>query len=219
MTTSVCVRPASPDAIDQERPLSGQDLRDLAFSLRLWQSLGTSFAIATVVSAQGAALRRTGSVMAVSQSGQTIGFNPAGSLDGAIRELAAEVLATGQDRVECLEVDAEAASYIGLSGQVSLQVHITGMQAADAEFGNVLRQLDSGRAGVVIIGTDRASGYAVVGPASTAGSLGWPELPWPVVEDARALLGTRQAAWRTYGPGGERGGTGTVVWMQSYPQS
>ena len=218
MTTSTCIRTSKPDATDQEIPPSGQDLRDSAFPLRLWLSLGTSFAIATVVGAHGAAVRPAGTVIAVSQPGQTLGFNPHGSLDGAIRELAAEVLSTGQGRLQCLQVDAEAASYIGLSGHVSLQVHVTRVQAPDTAFGNVLRQLDSADARVVIIGAHRASGYAVVGPASTAGSLGWPELPPPVIEDARSMLGTRQTAWRTYGPRGERDGTGTLVWMQSYPR-
>lgn len=218
MSTSTCIQADTPHAAAQERPPSGQDLRDLAFPLRLWLSLGTSFAIATVVSARGATVRGTGTVTAVSQSGQTVGFNPRGSFDGAIRELAAEALATGQDSLQCLGADAEAASYIGLAGHVSLQVHIGRVQAADADFGNVLRRLDSGDAQVVIIGTHRASGYAVVGPTGTAGSLGWPGLPSPVIEDARAMLDTGQTAWRSYGPRGERGGIGTRVWMQSFPR-
>ncbi len=218
MSTSTCSQIGKADAAGQEMPPAGHDLRELALPLRLWMSLGSSFAIATVVSAQGAAVRRTGTVIAVSQSGQTLGFRPGGSLDGAIRDLAAEALESGQDRFQCLRVDAEAASYIGLAGHVSLQVHVARVKAADAEFGNVLRRLDSGDAQVVIIGIHRASGYAVVGSASTAGSLGWPELPLPVIADARSMLDTRRTAGRIYGPSGERGGTGTLAWMQSFPR-
>jgi len=180
---------------------------------------GISFAIATVLCAQGVAVRRTGTVLAVSTAEQTIGFNPAGSLDDAIRSLAGETLLTGQDnRLERLETDAEAASYIGLTGSVGLDVHVTRVQAGDPVFSNALRHLDSGDAAVIIIGTRGASGYAEVGPAHVAGSLGWPELPSPIIEDARSMLGTRQTAWRTYGPRGEKGLTGSQVWMQSHPR-
>ena len=110
MTTSACIPASLPASTDPEPPPLGQDLRDLALQLRFLLGLGTSFAIATVLCAQGAAVRRTGTVLALATSGQTAGFNPAGPLDGAMRKLAAEALFTGQDRLERLEIDAEAAA-------------------------------------------------------------------------------------------------------------
>jgi hypothetical protein len=83
----------------------GQDLLDVALQPRLILNSGTSFAIATVVGAHGTALRRPGTVVVISQSGQTIGVNPAGPLDKAITDLAATVLRTGQDRLERLDID------------------------------------------------------------------------------------------------------------------
>jgi xanthine dehydrogenase accessory factor len=218
MAASTCILTSEPDSTDPEGPAPRPDLRDVALQLRLLLSLGVSFAVATVLSVTGPAVRRAGTVVVVTESGQTIGFRPEGCLDGAIRDLAAEVVSTGQDRLEQLEIDAEAASYIGLSGRVSLQVHITRVQAGDAAFGNALRHLDSGDAHVVVIGTRGLTGCAVVGQARTAGNLGWPDLPPPVIDDARSLLETHQTAWRSYGPGGDRGGTATQVWMQPYPR-
>jgi xanthine/CO dehydrogenase XdhC/CoxF family maturation factor len=218
MTTSACIPASLPASTDPEPPPLGQDLRDLALQLRFLLGLGTSFAIATVLCAQGAAVRRTGTVLALATSGQTAGFNPAGPLDGAMRKLAAEALFTGQDRLERLEIDAEAASYIGLTGNADLDVHAARVQAGNPVFSNILRHLDRGNAAVIIIGTRGVSGYAEVGPAHLAGSLGWAELPTPVIEDGRAMLETRQTAWRTYGPRGERGLTGTKVWMQFHPR-
>jgi xanthine dehydrogenase accessory factor len=218
MATSTCLPASEPDITDPEGPARRPDLREVALRLRLLLSLGISVAVATVVGVTGSAVRRAGTVLVLTESGQAIGFRPEGCLDGAIRDLAAEVLSTGQDRLEHLEIDAEAASYIGLSGRVSLQVHATRMQAGDAASGQALRHLDSGDARVVIIGTRGISGLAVVGRSRAAGTLGWPELPPPVIDDARCLLETAQAAWRSYGPGGERGGTATQVWMQPYPQ-
>ena len=218
MATSTCIPASEPDITDPEGPAPRPDLREVALQLRLLLSLGISCALATVVSATGPAVRRAGTVMVLTESGQAIGFRPEGCLDGAIRDLAAQVLSTGQDKLEHLEIDAEAASYIGLSGRVSLQVHATRMQAGDTAAGNALRHLDSDDARVLLIGTRGRSGIAVVGHAHTAGTLGWPELPPPVIDDARCLLETPQTAWRSYGPGGERGGTATQVWMQPYPR-
>ena len=99
-------------------------------------SSGASIAIATVVSAHGTVLRQPGTVVVVGESGETIGFNPAGPFDGAIRDLAAQALATGQDRLQRLEIEYDAASYIGLSGGASLDVHATRVRAGHPMFGS-----------------------------------------------------------------------------------
>jgi xanthine/CO dehydrogenase XdhC/CoxF family maturation factor len=67
-------------------------------------------------------VRRPGTVLAVTEAGQIIGFNPAGPLDRAIPDLAAQALATGQNRLCRLRIEKGAAGYTGLSGQISLDV-------------------------------------------------------------------------------------------------
>jgi xanthine dehydrogenase accessory factor len=195
----------------------GQDLRDVALQLRLMLNSGTSFAIATVVRTCGTALRRPGTVVVISQSGETIGVNPAGPLDGAITDLAAAALTTGQDRLERLDIDPEAAGYIGLSGGVSLDVHATRVRAGDPMFGGALRYLDSGAATVLALGTSGVSGHAVIGADRLAGRLGRLELSAQVIKDARSMLGSRCAVHRTYGLGGETGRAHVQIWMQSHP--
>jgi hypothetical protein len=59
--------------------------------------------------------RRPGTVLVVTDAGQTIGFNPARPLDWAIRDLADQALATGQDKLQRLRIEQDAADYIGLS--------------------------------------------------------------------------------------------------------
>jgi xanthine dehydrogenase accessory factor len=119
-------QPAAPDLdrladLDSLTPVP--DICDVALRLRLLLLRGVSFALATVVGAQGVVVRRAGTVMVVPESGETIGFNRCGCLDGAIRDLAAEVLATGTGRLERFEIDEDAASYIGLAGRICLDVH------------------------------------------------------------------------------------------------
>ena len=65
-------------------------------------------------------MRPPGTVLAVTEAGQIIGFNPAGPLDRAIPDLAAQALATGQNRFRRLRIEKNAVGYIGLPGQISL---------------------------------------------------------------------------------------------------
>jgi xanthine dehydrogenase accessory factor len=194
-----------------------QTIRDLALELRLWLGRGTSIAIATILGSHGGISRGPGTVVAVNESGESVGARPGGPLDAAIEELAADVLSEGTARVEHFEIDEDAAAYIGLSGPVTVDAQATRISAGDPEFTSMLRYLDSGSATVVAIGTLGASGYAVIGRDRSLGRLGWPQLPEPVVEDAKRMLNTRYTTTRTYGPQGERDGTDTEVWMQSFP--
>jgi hypothetical protein len=65
---------------------------------------------------RAAVVRRPGTVLAVTEAGQIIGFNPAGPLDRAIPDLAAQELATGQNRLRRLRIEKDAAGCTGLPG-------------------------------------------------------------------------------------------------------
>ena len=194
-------------------------LQDVALQLRLLLSRGTSLAIATVVSTSGAAVRPPGTVLVITDAGEIIGFNPAGPLDQTIRDLAAEALATGQERLEHLQIEEDAAAYIGLSGEINLDVHAMRVRAGDPTFASMLRYLDSGAPAVLIIATRGTTGYAVVGADRVIGQPDRPGLPPPVIEDARSMLGRRHTVSRTYRPTGEEDGKNIRVWMGSYPQA
>ena len=217
--------PAQPAILGPDRPTdldslaAAPGISDVALRLRLLLLRRSSFALATVVGAQGVVMRQVGTVLVVPESGEAIGFSPRGCLDGAIRDLAAEVLATGTSRLERFEIDPDAASYIGLSGQISLQVHAMRVTAPDPCFGRMLRYLDSGDPLVVLMGIRGVSGCAAVGPDRVAGRLSWAELPQCVIVDARRMLGHFSYARKHYGRGGERGCDDAELWMQSHPRS
>lgn len=219
MAMTTCIPASAPGIAEPEWLPGGQDLRDVALQLRLLLSRGIPVAIATVVGARGTEVRRPGTVVVITGSGQAIGFNPAGPLDGAIRDLAAKALTTGRAQLQRLEIDKDAASYIGLAGDVSLDVHAMHVPAGDPAFGGALRHLDSGAAAVMVIGTRGLSGYAVIGADRITADPSWPQLPPAVIEDARAMLGSRHTVRRTYRSGGDQGCTGIEVWMQSHPEA
>lgn len=213
-------QPAAPDPdrlADLDSRAAAPGISDVALRLRLLLLRGSSFALATVVGAHGVVVRRVGTVLVVPESGETIGFSPRGCLDGAIRDLAAEVLATGASRLERFEIDQDAAGYIGLSGRISLEVHAMRVTAPDPCFGRMLRYLDSGDPLVVLMGIRGVSGCAAVGPDRVAGRLSWAELPQCVIADARRMLGHLSYARKHYRRGGERGRDDAEVWMESHP--
>jgi xanthine dehydrogenase accessory factor len=218
MIKTACIVASHPGIAEPEWLPGGQDLRDMALRLRLMLS-STSIAIATVVSAHGTVLRQPGTMVVIGESGESIGFNPVGPLDGAIRDLAAQALATGRDRLQRLEIDHDAASYIGLSGGASLDVHATRVRAGDPMFGSALRYLDSGAATVLVTGTCGVSGHAVIGADRIVGRLSQPELPAQVIDDARSMLGSGRTVNRTYCLGSDGRNVGVQVWMQSYLES
>ena len=67
-------------------------------------------------------MRRPGTVLAVTEAGQIIGFNPAGPLDRATPDLAVQALATGQGRLRSLRIEKDAVSYTSIRSQISLDV-------------------------------------------------------------------------------------------------
>ena len=162
---------------------------------------------------QGVVLRKVGAVLVAGESGESIRVNPDGCLDRAIHELATQVLSTGADRLERYEIDEDIAGYIGLSGRISLDVHVMRVAAGDQGFDDVLHYLDSQAEAVVVIGTRGAPGCAAVGPDQVVGRLGLAGLPWPIVQDARRMLKSRGPARRSYGRNGERGRADVEVWM------
>jgi hypothetical protein len=84
-------------------------------------------------------------------------------------ELAAGALATGQNRLECLRIEADVAAYTGLSGEISLDLRAMPVRAADPAFAGMLRYLGSGVATVPVIGARSVAGYAVARADRVAG--------------------------------------------------
>lgn len=219
ITEIPCDLTSDLDTAGLEREPARQDWQDVALQLRLLLSRGTSLAIATVVGASGAAVRPPGTVLVITDAGELIGFDPAGPLDRAVRGLAAEALATGHDRLEHLQIEEDAAAYIGLPGEINLSVHAMRVRPGDPWFASMLRYLDSGAPAVLIIATQGIAGYAVVGADRTIGPPGRPGLPPPVIQDARCMLGRRRTVSRIYRPTGGDSGKSIRVWMGSYPQA
>src|SRR4051812_47946097 len=103
--------PAHAAVTPRERP----PMRDVLDQLRAWWDDDTRFALATVVSVRGSAPRQPGASMAVSAGGEAIGSVSGGCVEGAVYELASEVLESGLPVLQTYGISDEDAFSVGLT--------------------------------------------------------------------------------------------------------
>jgi xanthine dehydrogenase accessory factor len=210
-------------------------MRDIAAYLRRWWDAGEPFALATVVGVSRSAPRAPGAAMAVGPDGVVVGSVSGGCVEGAVYELASELLESGGhlDGVPAAQLTTygysdETAFAVGLTcgGQISLLVErIDAVRTPD--FGAVLADIEAGLpvavAQVLAIETKEAgAAHLEVGArltvraAEAVGSLGSSGLDAAVTDDAQGLLSQGQTAQRHYGPHGERRVDTVTVFVASY---
>lgn len=105
-------------------------MRDLLPQIDSWLSQGKQVAVATVVKVWGSAPRRPGSRMAVSSAGEVAGSVSGGCVEGAVFEVAREVLDTGTPRLAKFGVSDEDAFAVGLSCGGEIEVFVEPVDVA-----------------------------------------------------------------------------------------
>src|ERR1700712_4610327 len=106
-------------------------MRDIAPDLRRWWDAGEPFALATVVGVSRSAPRAPGAAMAVGPDGVVVGSVSGGCVEGAVYDLATQVLACGDEDPEAPVAQLttygysdESAFAVGLTcgGQITVLV-------------------------------------------------------------------------------------------------
>jgi xanthine dehydrogenase accessory factor len=210
-------------------------MRDIAADLRRWWDAGEPFALATVVGVSRSAPRAPGAAMAVGPNGVVVGSVSGGCVEGAVYELASQVLEFGGqiDGVPAAQLTTygysdETAFAVGLTcgGQITLLIErIDAIRTPD--FGAVLADVQAGRPVAVaqVLAMETAApcaGALEVGARLTvradepSGSLGTSGLDAAVTDDSLGLLSQGQTAQRHYGPHGERRWDDVTVFVASY---
>ncbi|WP_045879643.1 XdhC/CoxI family protein [Pseudofrankia sp. DC12] len=142
-------------------------MRELTEQLRGWRRSGTPFAVATVVGVRGSAPRQPGAVMAVDASGEALGSVSGGCVEGAVYDVATEVLATGAPVLTTYGISDDDALAVGLTcgGIIDILVAPAGEP--------MFETLDSVAAGVPVALVTVLSGPAPdAGPDRAAASSG-----------------------------------------------
>jgi xanthine dehydrogenase accessory factor len=174
-------------------------VRDIAARLAGWLRGGSPFAVATVVGVRGSAPRQPGAVMAVHADGEVLGSVSGGCVEGAVYEVAAEVLRTGAPTVETYGISDADAFAVGLTcGGVIDVLVMPGGRPLPA----VLDSISAGEpvALATVIGGEALGRRVAVWPDRVSGSFGIAWLDAAAVDDARGMLAADLTGIRYHTP-------------------
>lgn len=197
-------------------------MRDvLADLMSIWRA-GDTAGLATVVRTMRSAPRQPGAAMVVAPDGSASGSVSGGCVEGAVYELANEVAATGEPRLERYGISDDDAFAVGLTCGGVIDIFVEAVsQASFPELGAVAGAIDAHESvavATVIAHPDSASvgRRIVITPDGTAGSLGSARADAAVTDDARGLLALSRTGILEYGPDGQRRGEGMQVFVSCF---
>ncbi len=195
-------------------------MREILPTLSRWYASGSPFGLATVVSVSRSAPRGPGAAMAVGPGDQVVGSVSGGCVEGAVFELAKEVVETGQPQLASFGYSDEEAFAVGLTcgGEITLLVRRVSAEA-DPSFGEVAASVAGHQpvvAATVVDGPAPRGATLAVWPDRVAGSLGTSGLDAAVTDDARGELAQGATGRRHYGPRGERREDDVTVFLHSF---
>ncbi len=207
------------------RPVEGcpwkeRMVRDVLPVLGRWYAAGAPFGLATVVEVSRSAPRDPGAAMAVGPDDEVVGSVSGGCVEGAVFELAREVVAGGEARLETFGYSDEDAFAVGLTcgGELTLLVRPVTPEL-DPAFGDVAASVAAAEpvtVATVTGGPARRGATLAVWPDRVAGGLGTPGLDVAVTADARGELALGATGLRHYGPQGQRREDAVQVFLQSF---
>ena len=195
-------------------------MRDILEDVLPWYREGGRFAVATVVRTWSSSPRPIGAAMAVSETGEVIGSVSGGCVEGAVYEVAQEVLESGQPQMVTYGVSDSDAFQVGLTCGGTLELFVQPVDAASFEHLEVLAEAVQARQPValatVVAGADGLGGRLLVTAGQTYGSLGGGRLDQAVTDDARGMLGLGRTGLLHLGRDGERRVEELSVFVESY---
>jgi len=189
--------------------------------MRVWHA-GGSAGVATVVRTFRSAPRPPGAVMMVAPDGTVSGSVSGGCVEGAVYELAGEVVRSGTPQLQRYGVSNDEAFAVGLTCGGIIDVFVEPVSRAtfpqlDALVEDISGHRPAAVATVVSHPQPEWIGRRlVVRPGAAEGSLGSSRADAAVTDDARGLLAAGRSEVLTYGPDGQRRGTGMEVFVASH---
>ncbi|MCV7173460.1 XdhC family protein [Mycobacterium manitobense] len=201
-------------------------MRDVfADLLAVWRDGGTA-GVATVVRTFRSAPRPPGASMVVAPDGTVSGSVSGGCVEGAVYELAGEVVADGTPRLQRYGVSDDDAFAVGLTCGGILDVFVEAVsQHTFPDFDEVVEDIEAHRpvaTATVVTHPDPSwvGRRLVVRPDSAdtpvTGTLGSARADAAVTDDARGLLDAGRSEVLTFGPDGERRGVGMEVFVAGH---
>jgi xanthine dehydrogenase accessory factor len=193
----------------------------LAELLPIWRA-GDTAGVATVVRTLRSAPQPAGAVMVVAPDGTVTGSVSGGCVEGAVYELATEVVRTGRPELQRYGISGDDAFAVGLT--CGGEIDVFAEPVSRRTFPQLQAVADDIAAhrptavATVIAHPDLAwLGRRLVLTADAVdGSLGSARADAAVTDDARGLLAAGRTAVLTYGPDGQRQDAGMEVFVASH---
>ncbi|HET8640738.1 MAG TPA: XdhC/CoxI family protein [Pseudonocardiaceae bacterium] len=197
-------------------------MRELLDQMHDWWSTGEPAGLATVVGTFKSAPRAPGAAMVVGPRGAVAGSVSGGCVEGAVYELAGDVVASGVPKLTRYGVSDDDAFTVGLTCGGVIDIFV---ERVDRERWPWLPELaEAVRTGspvavVTVIASpdrERPGAHRVVWPDRADGTLGSDRIDDAVTDDARGLLAAGRSSALEYGPDGQRRGEGLRVFVNSF---
>jgi xanthine dehydrogenase accessory factor len=203
-------------------------VREVLPELLGWWREGRPVGMGTVVATWRSAPRPAGASMLVGPDGQAVGSVSGGCVEGAVYELAQQVVGDSHPVLQRYGVSDDDAFAVGLTCGGILDVFVERVDpqtfpdleqvAADVDAGRpvavatLVEHPDAGRVGSRLVVRPEGAGPG----DGVGGSLGSERFDDAVADDARGLLAAGRTETLEYGPDGERRGEGARVFVSSY---
>ncbi|MDQ1604851.1 MAG: xanthine dehydrogenase accessory factor [Actinomycetota bacterium] len=195
-------------------------MHDVVDQVGAWYAEGDRFALATVVATWRSAPRQPGAAMAVAPSGDPAGSVSGGCVEGAVYELAHQVMAGGEPVLQRYGVSDDDAFAVGLTCGGIIDVFVEPVDAtAYAELPDVLASIHEQEpvaVATVIDGPGPVGRHLAVWPDRVSGRLGSERLDAAVTDDVRGMLDHGRTGVLRLGPHGERRLDDLSVFVQSF---
>ena len=201
-------------------------MREVLPELMAWWHDGKAIGVGTVVGTWRSAPRPAGASMLVGPDRSAVGSVSGGCVEGAVYELAEQVVADGQPVLARYGVSDEDAFAVGLTCGGILDVFVEKVsQETFPQLGSVANDIEAGRPVAVVTVVEHPDPAwlgrrLVVRPEGDGipieGNLESDRARSAIADDARGLLASGRSELLTYGPDGQRRGEGMRVFCAAY---
>ena len=201
-------------------------MRDILDPIAKWWTAGETFGLATVVRTFSSAPREPGAALAVAAGGEVLGSVSGGCVEGAVYELAGEVIESGQPVLQTYGVSDNDAFAVGLTCGGIIDIFVEPINRERfPELGAIAAAVRADAplaVATVIDGPGKIGARRIIWPAGEPGpgsdqTLGAGDrLDQAVDDDARGMLAQGATGVRRYGPDGERRRDELGVFVQSF---
>jgi xanthine dehydrogenase accessory factor len=197
-------------------------MRDVLDELHRRWAAGETVGLGTVVATFSSAPRDPGAAMLVGSDGTVTGSVSGGCVEGAVYELAQDVVAERAPVLQRYGITDDDAFAVGLTCGGIIDIYVEPVDKESLpELGAVFESVRNGQPVAVVTVVEHVEEglvgrHLIVWPEKTDGSLGSSRMNDAVADDARGLLATGRTGVLHYGPDGQRRGEGMTVFVNSF---